>query len=112
MKTKIEFQESGINYLYDLSDCTGAPMGCLSFNRKYGLKIKFVDFFSLIHSIPRIWKVNMIKSGNRLKHDNMNQKVLTDVLKMPKICKKNILDFYKLTGHQKKYRTEMVLCFK
>ena len=87
VKRKTEFQESGRNYLNDLIDCTGAPMGYLSFNRKYGLKVNFVDFFSLIHSIPRIWKVKMSKSGNRLNHDNMNQKALTDVLKMPKICK-------------------------
>ena len=37
----------------------------------------------------------MSKSGNRLKHDNMNQKVLTNILKMSKACKGTYWTFIK-----------------
>ena len=79
-----EFQNMGIRYLNDLISPNGGLYGYENFVRAYNLQINFVDFYSLLHSIPRKWKVCLHeKLDARLVHQN----VLEKVLNVTKVCK-------------------------
>ena len=50
---KTELEKKGLVYINDLLTDMGELMGYNNFQEIYNLKINFVDFYSLMHSIPR-----------------------------------------------------------
>ena len=58
VQRKVEFVNKGLIYINDLLSQTGDMMGYQEFIDKYRICINFVDFYSLIHSIPREWRIN------------------------------------------------------
>ena len=61
-------------------------MGYNDFQNTYRMKINFVDFYSLIHSIPRKWMAVLRDHRHKIKGP-IFQPVLNEVLVMPKVCK-------------------------
>ena len=67
---KKELQKQGINYINNLLDESGNILGYLDFVQKFNIRINFVDFYSLIHSLPRPWCSEI--SEFRMKLDDQN----------------------------------------
>ena len=53
-----EMISKGVAYVNDLLSQSGVCLGYNDFREKYQIKINFVDFYSLTHSIPRQWLEN------------------------------------------------------
>ena len=54
-----ELISKGIAYVNDILSNSGDRLGYYDFMERYQIKINFVDFYSLTHSIPSHW----LKSG-------------------------------------------------
>ena len=54
----------GVAYVNDLLSHSGDRLGYHDFMEKYQIKINFVDFYSLTHSIPRHWLKNCKRKLN------------------------------------------------
>ena len=61
-------------------------MGFNDFKNKYNMKINFVDFYSLIHVIPRNW-IRILRDNRHKIEGPIFQPVLNELLAMPKVCK-------------------------
>ena len=83
LKCKRIFEEAGVIYLNDLFDCDGNLFGFKRFSEYYQIKLNFVDFYSLMHGVPRNWK----QLGKVELKKNFVQKPLLDLLNMKKVCK-------------------------
>ena len=64
----------------------GEFMGYDNFQEIYNLKINFVDFYSLMHSIPRPWKTEILQQKNKI-IGQVTQTCLDEILNMKKVCK-------------------------
>ena len=64
----------------------GELMGYENFQEIYNLKINFVDFYSLMHSIPRPWKTEILQQKNKI-IGQVTQTCLEEILNMKKVCK-------------------------
>ena len=84
VKRSQKLQHKGITHLNDLISPSGGLFGYEEFVRKFNLKLNFVDFYSLIHSIPRKWREQL---QEKLDTNAVQQDVLESVLKMDKVCK-------------------------
>ena len=56
-----KFIEKRIWYINDILTPDGKTFGFEEFKKYYNIKINFMDFFSITHSIPRLWKGSLIK---------------------------------------------------
>ena len=83
VKRSQELQHKGITHLNDLISPSGGLFGYEEFVRKFNLKLNFVDFYSLIHSIPRKWREQL---QEKLDTNVVCQDVLESVMKMHKVC--------------------------
>ena len=86
IKRSWELQNVGIKYLNDVISPTGGLLGYDEFIRTFNLQMNFVDFYSLMHSIPRKWKGGL---NERLHKTCIHQEVLESLLKMRKVCKES-----------------------
>ena len=83
---KENFEQKGLHYINDLLTNSGELMGYNDFQNTYRMKINFVDFYSLIHSIPRKWMA-ILRDHRRKIKGPIFQPVLNELLAMPKVCK-------------------------
>ena len=83
VKRSQDFQSKGINYLNDLISPSGGLFGYEDFVRTFNLSLNFVDFYSLLHSIPRKWKEQLKR---KLENNLVYQEELESLLKMHKVC--------------------------
>ena len=78
------------------------------FKQKYKRHINFLDFYSLMHSIPRQWDLS---TSAKLKPLEVKQNILEKVILAPKVCKfvyQNLVEQVKINrGHETKL--ELVL---
>ena len=81
---KDDLIQQGISYVNDLLSDNGEKLGYQEFATKYRVNLNFVDFYSLVHSIPRIWL-----NGKNSKLDRKKGYSTTDTKFMfSKICDK------------------------
>ena len=95
---KRDLQERGIQYINNLLDESGRLFGYLDFVQQFNVSLNFVEFYSLIHSLPRQWRMEISEETKKLHQLNLSQKVLEDLLKFDKVCKKTywtLMEFYK-----------------
>ena len=83
---KENFEQNGLHYINNILANSGELMGYNDFQNTYRMKINFVDFYSLIHSIPRKWMAVLRDHRHKIKGP-IFQPVLNEVLVMPKVCK-------------------------
>ena len=83
---KTELEKKGLVYINDLLTDMGELMGYDNFQEIYNLKINFVDFYSLMHSIPRLWKTELLQQKNKI-IGQVTQTCLEEILNMKKVCK-------------------------
>ena len=83
---KTELEKKGLVYINDLLTDMGELMGYENFQEIYNLKINFVDFYSLMHSIPRPWKTEILQQKNKI-IGQVTQTCLEEILNMKKVCK-------------------------
>ena len=65
---KYEFEQKGILYINDILTNTGNLYGYEEFTVFYNVNINFLDFYSLMHSVPRNWRMNYT---NQLVHRHL-----------------------------------------
>ena len=87
---KTELEKKGLVYINDLLTDMGELMGYKNFQEIYNLKINFVDFYSLMHSIPRPWKTEILQQKNKI-IGQVTQTCLEEILNMKKVCKETYL---------------------
>ena len=101
-------QDCGVLYINDLIMENSGFYGYMDFKQKYKLHINFLDFYSLMHSIPRQWDLS--KSA-KLKPSKVKQNILEKVIVAAKVCKfvyQNLIKQVKINrGHETKW--ELVL---
>ena len=107
---KPELEDKGVKYINDLLDQSGNIMGYLSFVRKVKFNLNFVDFYSLTHAIPRSWLINLRETKIKLGVNQVNQKVLADILSMDKVCKGTYWTFVNLYKSKRKTLEKWNLC--
>ena len=73
-------------YINDLLTDMGELMGYDNFQETYFLNINFVDFYSLMHSIPRPWKTEILQQKYKI-IGQVTQTCLEETLTMKKVCK-------------------------
>ena len=83
---KNEFKKRGLVYINDLLTDMGELMGYDNFQETYFLNINFVDFYSLMHSIPRPWKTEILQQKYKI-IGQVTQTCLEETLTMKKVCK-------------------------
>jgi len=81
---KQQFINKGLSYINDLYTNRGDLHGFESLTTHYDIKINFVDFYSLMHSIPIEWKQGY---ESNLENHQVKQNVYEYILKMPKVCR-------------------------
>ena len=86
---KQEFEEIGLTLINDVLDNTGILMEYDTFKRTFDLKINFVDYYSLIHSIPRSYRIILSTNKKKLKGGETVQKVYAKLLIMKKVCRQS-----------------------
>ena len=82
---KPKLEEKGLLYVNDLLLDSGELMGFQDFQGIYQSNVNFVDFYSLIHSIPRKWK-NEINQQKYKIIGQITQKGLEEILSMKRVC--------------------------
>ena len=82
---KTEFERNSLVYINNL----GELMGYDNFQEIYNLKINFVDCYSLMHSIPRPWKKEILQQKNKI-IGQVTQTCLKEILNMKKCVKRHI----------------------
>ena len=70
----------------DLLTDMGELMGYDNFQETYFLNINFVDFYSLMHSIPRPWKTEILQQKYKI-IGQVTQTCLEETLTMKNVCK-------------------------
>ena len=83
---KTELEKKGLVYINDLLTDMGELMGYENFQEINNLKINFVDFYSLMHSIPRPWKTEILQQKNKI-IGQVTQTCLEEILNMKKVCR-------------------------
>ena len=107
---KTELEKKGLVYINDLLTDMGELMGYDNFQEIYNLKINFVDFYSLMHSIPRPWKMEILQQKNKI-IGQVTQTCLEEILNMKKVCKETywkIMDTIKPKRNLRKLWTAKV----
>ena len=66
---KQECEEKGLTLINNVLDNTGNLLGYDTFKRTFNLQINFVDYYSLIHSIPRSYRIILSTRKQKLKED-------------------------------------------
>ena len=84
LKLRTVFESYGLHYLNDILNRAGEIYGYEDLCNKVNKRLNFVDYFSLKHSIPRKWRIGL---QDKLDQNKVEQLPLTNLLKMPKICK-------------------------
>ena len=75
---------NGLIYINDILKEDGDLIGYEDFKSIYNVYVNFMDFYNLIHSIPRIWRMGFHqKLPNKLVHQN----VLETLIRFPKVCR-------------------------
>ena len=69
-------------------DESGNILSYLDFVQKFNIRINFMDFYSLIRSLPRPWQLEISELRKKLDDQNISQKVLLDLFKFDKLCKR------------------------
>ena len=82
---KTEFERKGLVYINDLLTEMGELMGYDNFQEIYNLNINFVDFYSLMHSIPSPWKIKILQQKNKI-IGQVTQTCLEEILNVKKVC--------------------------
>ena len=97
-------QDCGVLYINDLIMENSAFYSYMDFKQKYKLHINFLDFYSLMHSIPRQWDLS---TSAKLKPSKVKQNILEKVIVAPKVCKfvyQNLIKQVKINrGHETKW---------
>ena len=73
--------EKGLVYVNDLLSDTGNLLGYMDFIETFQIRINFVDYYSLTHSIPRQWLANCKR---KLNHIEVKQGLLNSLLQQKK----------------------------
>ncbi len=89
LKQKETLQRKGLNYVKDLMDINGNVLGYSDFKTKFGTKVNFVDFYSLMHCIKYEWKHAEITD---IKEEGSVRKNINKIRKTAKVCKHVYLD--------------------
>ena len=95
--------QKGVGYLNDFLTNTGQLLGHNQFKETYSIAINFVDFYGMMHSIPRDW---LKGHKGKLNENKMNQCLLQNLLQQKKLAngyiKMRSLDNYS-RGHEIKW---------
>ena len=84
---KDELYSKGLRYINDILNDTGEIMGLATFTSKFDIKTNFVDFYSLTHCLPQDWRAALTGSNQKLDSQNISQTVVTNILRMQKVCR-------------------------
>ena len=103
IKRSQEFQDNGIKHLNDLISPSGGLFGYEDFFRTFNLQINFVDFYSLLHSIPTKWKGQL---QERLDTSFVHQDILEQLLKMNKVCQETYKHMLHKNSRQRSHETK------
>ena len=97
---KQEFEEKSITLINNVLDNTFILMGYDTFKRTFDLKINFVDYYSLIHSIPRSYRI-ILSTNKKTEGGETVQQVYAKLLIMKKVCRHS---YWTLTNNNGKTR--------
>ena len=84
LSKKQEFIERGVVYINDLIKLDRGIMSYTEFKYTYNVKLNFLDYHSMIQSIPLEWRKSAAKTD---KLDYVQNTVLDNILKCEKVCK-------------------------
>ena len=85
IKKRNELERNGLLFVNDLLMDIREFMGYQNFKEKFQVNINFVDFYSLMHSIPRPWKGQINQQKSRL-CGQVTHKGLQELLNMRQVC--------------------------
>lgn len=77
----------GIHLIRDLLDEQGAPLQYRDFKLKYDLNINFIDYMSLIKSVPKEWCHLIRNTANLQRGGSRELPVITNLKKTDKTCR-------------------------
>ena len=78
---------NGIKYFKDLLQDNGNTLTFNQFTANYPrVKCNFMDYFSLVHAIPSIWKKSKI-AVDRANHNSWQNELIGDMCKASKVCR-------------------------
>ena len=100
---KLEFQNKSVNYINDLLDDQGNVLGYEDFKQKSNMEINFIDFYSLTHSIPRLWRNDINNNPMKLQTIEIKQKCLEEIIRVPKVCKATYWIFISMIDNKTLY---------
>ena len=79
-----ETMQIGVRYVNDILTNTGKLLGYNEFMETYPIAINFVDFYGMMHSIPRDW----LKGHKRkVNESEVNQWLLLNLLQQKHVSK-------------------------
>ena len=81
---KKEFIQKGVLYVNDLVKENGGFMSVSEFKERYGVNINYLDYQSIIHSLPIEWRQNVRKTKRM---ELVENKELDNILAKDKVCK-------------------------
>ena len=87
IKKRTEFEDKNVRTVNDLLHESGRFMGFEEFTHTYGIKVNFVDFYSLMHCLPGPWRENIKRDLSKLNKSEMTQPAIANLLQMTKHCK-------------------------
>ena len=87
VQRKDELQAKNIHFVNDLLNETGSLMDFEEFKRRHNVAMNFMDFYSLIHSIPQPWRSALKTTNVKLKTEEIKQPAMTELLQMTRVCK-------------------------
>lgn len=82
--------DKGIMYVRDLFDKYGKPKSKIRLNEQYGLNISVMDLNSILHAIPRDWKINIINDTIGLHENELSIKLGEKIHKIQDMQSKHI----------------------
>jgi hypothetical protein len=84
---KQEWYDKGVKYFKDILSETGNILSCRSFQEKFDLNVRFLDYFSLIYAVPFNWKRNAQLVDGDDEDDSYQIELLWKLDKSKQICK-------------------------
>ena len=92
MKKRNDLKRKGLIFVNDLVMDTGEFMGYQNFMDSFQVNINFVDFYSLMHSLPRPWKGQINERKSKIL-GQVTHKGLQELLGMRQVCKETYWTF-------------------
>ena len=82
-----DWYNNGVKYFGDILSENGSVLNVSQLKTKFNLEVNYLNYFSLVHAIPRKWKRKAKTVDMELKDSTFQNELIMKLMKTTKVCK-------------------------